>query len=172
MERFENGDVVAHLGEIASAGEPCRTSADNTDFLAVLFRERDGFVFLRAVPVSDETFETTDRDRFALDAEHALAFALIFLWANAAADGWQTGVGFQALSGFGEIAFGERSNKVRNVNMHRAAFDAARLCAMQAARRFGDGRFCAVAKRDFVEIGGAHFRVLHRHVMSRFFAGH
>ena len=43
---------------------------------------------------------------------------------------------------------------------------------MQAALCFGDGRFCAVAERDFVEIGDAHFRVLHRHVMSRFFAGH
>ena len=172
VERFKHSDIVAHLCQIACAGQPRRTGADNSDLLAVLFRQHGCFVRLGAVPVGDETFETADGDRFSLDTKDALAFALVFLWADAAANGRQTGVLFQTLGRFGEIAFRQGGDEIRNIHMHRAAFHTAWFGAMQAALGLGDRRFRAVAQGHFVEIGDANLRVLYRHVVSRCFAGH
>ena len=172
MEGFENGDVIAHLSEVACAGKACRTGAYDADFLAVLFWQSSGLLFLGTVPVCNEAFETADGNGFAFDAEDAFAFALVFLWADAAADGWQAGVLFEAFGRFGKVAFCEGSDEVWNVYMDWAAFNAAWFGAVEAALGFGDGCFFAVAEGNFAEVGDADFCVLYGHVVSWCFAGH
>ena len=56
-------------------------------------------------------------------------------------------------------------DEVRNRHIHRAALDAGRILAMQAAVSFLHGDFAGVAQRDFLEIRRADVRLLLRHRM-------
>ena len=89
MQSFEDRYVIAHLGEVACACEAGRTCADDCDFLILpdhVSREL-GLDAHFLCGVSDESFETSDGNRFALDASYALSLALSLLRAYTAADG-------------------------------------------------------------------------------------
>ena len=93
VECLKNGNVVAHLAQIACAGEAGRAGADDRDAVTVGFGGLDLVLdFLVHVVVGDKALETADTDALALDAANALTLALLLLRANTAADSRQ-GVG-------------------------------------------------------------------------------
>ena len=63
-------------------------------------------------PVSNETFQATDGNRFILDAADAFAFALCFLRADAARDAGQGVSRRDDVKGTAEIAFSDFGNEL------------------------------------------------------------
>ena len=122
------------------------------------------------MPIGNEAFEAADRDGFALDAAHAFAFALVFLRADASADGRQAGrLMDDPVSGF-KIAFGDLSDKIGNMDFDGTSADARVIFTAEAAFSFIDGLFGGIAESDFFEIFIAHVRCLGRHRI--FLKGH
>ena len=145
VERFENRHVVALLGQFRGAGQPGRASADHSDLLArreVRFFRHD-VVF--PCPVRDKAFQLANGDGFAFDAHDTRAFALGFLWADAAADRRQQRGFLNRLERVFKLAFADQVDKLRNVNRDRAAPDASRFFTIQAAFRFRHRFFFIVA---------------------------
>ena len=115
------------------------------------------------MPIGNKAFEATDGDGFALDAAHAFALALVFLRADAAADGRQAGrLMDDPVSGF-KIAFGDLSDKFGDMDLDGTSADTRVVFAIQAAFGFIDGLFGGIAKGDLFEVFIAHVRCLGRH---------
>ena len=166
MERFENRNLVAFFREIPRAGKAGRPRADDGNALRVCrdFRLRDRFAFFERT-VGDETLEAADADGLALLAEDAVFLALVFLRADAAADGRQRVRFLDFRDSAVIVALFDLRDEFRDVDGHGAAFAALRHFAMQAAFCLRDRRLLVVAERDLVEIVRADARVLHRHRM-------
>ena len=87
VEGLVNGDVIAHLAQIARAGEAGGAGADDGDLVAVgLGRDYLGLIGLGHMVVGNEALETADADGLALDAADALGLALLLLRTYTAAD--------------------------------------------------------------------------------------
>ena len=165
MERFVDGHVPARARQIRRTGQTSRARTDDCRFLA---RRRCCFRGHRALGhgiVRRKAFQTADADRFALDTADALAFALRFLRADAAANRREAVLQANRLVCFLELALLNMRDEVRNRHIHRAALDAGRILAMQAAVSFLHGDFAGIAQRDFLEIRRADVRLLLRHRM-------
>ena len=68
-------------------------------------------MYVVAVPVGDKALETANADGLALDAADALAFALVLLRADTAADGGQrAGLGNYVVGGL-KVALGDVFDK-------------------------------------------------------------
>ena len=126
---------------------------------------------MRIVPVGGEALQPADTDGFALDAAHALAFALAFLGAYPAAHSGQGGgLGDHLISTL-KIPCCHFLDEFGNMDAHGAARHAGMVFAVQAALGFVYGRFGGVAQGYFLEILianlrglGRHGVLLHRHV--------
>ena len=112
------------------------------------------------LPVADEALEFADGYRLGLDAQDAGALALRLLRAYAAADGGQRAVAGDDVGRTAEFAGVQRGDEVGNVDVDGAGRHAARIAAVQAARRLEHRLLGVVAVADLVEIGGPHLRVL------------
>ena len=61
VEGLENGDLIAHLGQVAGAGQAGGAGADHGDLVAVgLGLLRHGVQHVLAVPVGHEALQTAD----------------------------------------------------------------------------------------------------------------
>jgi hypothetical protein len=106
------------------------------------------FVDVLAVPVGDKALDAADRNRLALDAAHAPGFTLRLLRAHTAGQGRQSVGGIEDLVGGGEIALRDLGDEFGDADVDRAALDAHRLFAVQAALGFVDrpSRRCSPAR--------------------------
>ncbi len=90
MERLVHRHVPTSTSQIRRAGQTGRARTHDSRFFTRggSRLSRDGS--FRHGIIRSEAFQTTDGHRFALDAAHALAFALRLLWTHAATDGRET----------------------------------------------------------------------------------
>jgi hypothetical protein len=89
VERLEDRDVVAALGQLTGGGQAGRPGADDGDRLAGGRCARRGASRGAPRPVGDEALEVADGDRLALLAAQAEALALRLLRADAPGDAGQ-----------------------------------------------------------------------------------
>ena len=130
VEGFEDLDIIAHLGQIACAGQTGRTGTDYGDLFALLFCSALGLNAHLAGCISHITLQLAYGNRFALDAADALAFALGFLGTYTSADGRQSGGFADDRIGACHIAFLDFVNKAGNVDGNGAALHAAGILAV------------------------------------------
>ena len=129
-------DFAPGLGHVGRARHPGRARADDADPEAARLDVGDVGPALLDRHVADEALEAADGDRLQALADGAGAFALRFLRADAAADGGeQVGVG-DDIVGAPEILLPDLPDEAGNVDADRAAFDARRVRAEQAALGF------------------------------------
>ena len=173
MQGFVDGDLVAHLGQVAGGGQAGRPGADHRDLAAVGGRLGRRGVHMFPVPVGHEPLQPADADGFALDAPDALALALILLRADAAADGRQrAGPGDDLVGGL-KVALGHLGDKAGDVDVHRAAGTAGVVLALQAALGFLHGHLGGVAQGHLLEVLVADVGVLAGHgTLFRVHVGH
>ena len=166
MEGLEDGHVIAHLAEVARAGQARGAGADDGDLMAVLDRDGGfGLILAGHVPVGDKALETADADAFALDAADALRLALLFLGADTAADGGQRVRGGHDLVGGLKIALADLLEEARDLDGHGAAFAAGRILAVEAAGGFLFGGFGVIAEGNLVKVAGTDNGILFRHLV-------
>ena len=103
----------------------------------------------------------------SLGLEDAVAFALIFLRTDAAADSGQAVGGFDDPVGRIKVAARHFGDEVADGHFHWAAFHAERLFALQTAGGFLLGHFPGIAKGHFLEVAGAHVSGLTGHLHTR-----
>ena len=136
VEGLEHGHVATGFGHVGRAGHAGRPGTDDADLEAVRLDIGDVAPLLLDGGVADKAFEAADRHRFERLADDADAFALRFLRADAAAHRGQQIAGGDDVVGAAQILGGDRLDEFRNVDVDRAAGDAARLGAQQAALGF------------------------------------
>ena len=163
MQRLKNGNFVTHTSQIACTGQTGRACTNNGNLVTVGFRLYCllGAVFARVV--GNEALQTADGYRLALDAADTVALALALLRADTAADSGQSGGFLDLSSRLEELALGNQSDELRNLNLYRAAGHAGLVLAVQAALCFLDRHFGGVAERYLFEIFIADVRRLLRH---------
>ena len=108
------------------------------------------------VGVGHKTFQPADGHGLTLGLEHALAFTLVFLRADPAADRRQAVGAFDDAVGGVHIVLGHLVDEVADGHFHRAARDAEGLFALQATRGLLQGHFPGVAQGHFLKIAAAH----------------
>jgi len=94
---------------------------------------------------------------------------LIFLRANAAANCRKTVSFFQNLCRLDKITFGNLFDEFRDLDVHRTASNTSRFLALNAAFGFDNGCFFGIAVRNFLKVMIPFFRVLLRHLLTRYF---
>jgi hypothetical protein len=104
------------------------------------------------VEVGDESFEESDVDRSVFFVEYAVAFALSFVSADAAADRGEVGLTGDDRHGVAEVAAGEFGYPVWNFVAYRATFFARRGFAVEASLSFSDSLGERVALGIFLEL--------------------
>ena len=117
-------------------------------------------------PIGDVAFEIADADRKTFGGANAFDLALRFLRANTSGDRWERVVAQKALRGLGDFAGGEQVEKIGDVNADRAAANAARILALQAALGFEQRQLLGESEIDLTEIAGARAGILLRHFLS------
>ena len=170
VERLENGHAVAHFGQLARAGKAGGARAYNGDSLAVGRYLRYFVLFnIFAFPVGDEALEASYCDGLVLLTDYAFLLALRLLRAYAAADGGQAVVIFKRIGCRREFFLFDEFDEFGNVYADRAAGDASRLSAVEAALRLRHGFFFIVAERDLVEVlvADVGFLLAHRNFFAR-----
>ena len=173
VQGFEHVHLEAVGGADARTGQGGGTGADAGHLLALDGHGTGigaGHLLTGAggdVAVGHEAFQAADGDGLALGVEDALAFALVFLRADAAAHGGQAVGGLDDAVGGVEVAAGHFGDEVADGHFHGAALHAEGLFALQAAGGFLHGHLFGVAGGHFVEIVSAHVRGLAGHVHAR-----
>ena len=163
VEGLVDRDVAAGLGHVSSAGHTGWPRSHDANTEAVRFDVRDVDPALPDCGVTDKAFKPPDCHCFERLADGADAFALIFLWADASADGrQQAGLG-QDVVGTAQILLADLLDEARDVDADRATRDAGLVRAHQAAIGFAQGFFEVVAAGHFFKIPGPNFRVLLAH---------
>lgn len=112
VERFKDSYVKSFAGKFTGAGKTRRAGADDRGFMTILGIHTDDIGCMFSGPVSYETFQATDGNRFILDAADAFAFALCFLRADAARDAGQGVSRRDDVKGTAEIAFSDFGNEL------------------------------------------------------------
>ena len=130
MQGFVHVDLDARRGADARTGEGGRAGADAGN-LEVAARQGAGvgagnLLAGRGgdIGICHKAFKAADGHRLALGPENALALALVFLRADAAADGGQAVGAFDNAVGGVHIANRHFADKVADGHFHRAAADA------------------------------------------------
>ena len=95
---------------------------------------------LLRLPVGDEALEAADGHRIALLAEHALRSHCSSCGQTRPQTAGRALVSLTSLIAAREVALGDAADEARDVDADRAAVDAARLLAGQAARGLLDGQ--------------------------------
>ena len=136
VERFIHRDVAAGLRHVGGAGHAGGAGADDADAEAVGVDVRLLAPALGDGSVADPAFQPADRHRFQRFADGADALALVFLRADAAADrGQQVGASDHVV-GAAQVFRDELLDEAGDVDADRAAGDAGRVGAHQAAVGF------------------------------------
>ncbi len=152
VQRLKDGDLVAQLGQVSGGGQAGGACTDDRHLVAVGGRRGDGGMYVFPVPVGHEALQAADAHRLTLDAADTLALALVFLGADAAADGGQgTGSG-QYLIGSLKVALGHLCDETGDVDVHGAAGTAGMVLALEAALCLIDGHVGGVAQSNFLEV--------------------
>ncbi len=94
-----------------------------------------------------------------------MLLALIFLWADATADGRQGIRLLDRRDSAVEVALLDLADEGRDVDGDRATLAALWYLAVQAALCLGHCRLLVVAESDFLKVMGTDFRVLYRHLV-------
>ena len=157
----------AEADEVGGGGEACGPGAHDRD-LAERMLDHRRHRFRRVRVIADEALQPADADRFQLAAlvahEDALRLALRFLRADAAADRGEDARLVDRLQRAVDVAHQELADEGRDVDADRAAGDAGRLGALDAAlglaQRVGD----RIAEIDLLEVLRALVRVALRHL--------
>ena len=163
MECFENGYRIAFFCQVASTCQRRRTGTDNGNFLAVLSGFSGHFIAVCHVPVSHETFQTTDGNGFAFDGTHAFRFALTFLRTYTTADSRQSVCGSDDLISCHKVAFCYFRDEFGNAYVYGTSADTGFVFAVQTAGSFFHGHFRCVAHGYFFKVFISHIRCLFRH---------
>ena len=141
VQRLKDAHAMALLDEVAGGGEAGRAAAD--DGHAFARGRRDGGqaeLAAGALEVGDKALQVADGHGRALLAQHASAFALVLLRADAPGDGGQRVV-FAHLGRRGQkIARVDQGDDLFDLDAHRAIDHAAGLGAGDAARGLGERR--------------------------------
>ena len=163
MQRLENGNLVTHTSQIACAGQTGRACTNDGNLVTVGFRLYCLLSAVFARVVGNEALQTADGNGLALDAADTVALALALLRAYTAADSGQRGGLLDLGSRFEELALGNQSDKLRNLNLYRAAGHAGLVLAVQAALCFLDRHFSGIAERYLFKVFIADVRRLLGH---------
>ena len=164
MERLVHRDVIAHSSEVARTAQARRAGADDRDAVPVGgWRLHGGLDALVHMVVGNKTLQTADGHTLALDAAHALGFALLLLRADTAGNGGEGVGGGDDIIRRVKIALGDLGDELRDAHGDGAAGAARGLLAVEAAARLGDGRLGGIAQRDLVKVAGADNGVLLGH---------
>jgi hypothetical protein len=153
VQRLINRHIVSLAGQLACRRQTCGAGADDGDPFACRRRFRSRHLAaVRARPVRHIAFQMTDAHWLALGAAHALDLALRFLRADASRDAGQGVVAQQTLRSLGGFALHQQIKEFWNVHAHRAALDAARVLALQAAVGFQQRELLGEAEVDLRKI--------------------
>ncbi len=172
VKRFKNGHIIAHFAKVTGAGQTCGAGADHRNAVTVGFgSNRLGLVLLGHVIVCHKAFETSDADRFPLQAADALGLTLLLLGTHTAADRRQrVGAGDDVI-GRVKIAVTDFLKKTGNLHADRTAGAAGAVLAVQAAGGLFHRGLRVISKSNFIEIPGAdngvllgHFVLCHAHI--------
>ena len=168
MEGLEDGHVIAHLAEVARAGQTGGAGADDGDTVAVGHGDGHlGLILAGHVPVGDKTLKPSDADALALQAADTFGLALLFLRADAAADGGQRVGGGDDLVGGLKVALADLFEEAGDLDGHGAALAAGRVLAVEAAGGLLHGGVSVIAEGNLVKVAGADNGVLFRHGVLR-----
>ena len=163
VERFKHGDLIALLGKVAGAGQSAGTGADDGDLVSVGSGLGRRFADVGIVPVGDKALKAADADRLALDGADALALALRLLRADTTADGGKRGGLVDDLIRALVILFGDLLNEFGDLDLNRAAGNALRILAVQAAGSLVKRLLLGIAEGDLEEVLIADIGVLRGH---------
>ena len=164
VECLKNGNVVAHLAQIACAGEAGRAGADDRDAVTVGFRSLDLVLdFLVHVVVGDKALEAADADALALNAANALTLALFLLRTNTAADSRQGVGGGDDLISCVKVALCDLGDELGDAYRNGAAGAAGHVVAVEAALCLVHCHLGSVAESDLVKVAGADYGILLGH---------
>ncbi len=172
VQRLEDLHLVAHLRQVARAGQAARAAAHDGDLAAVARRNGSRGTAVLQLPVAHEALQLADGHRLALDAQHARTFALALLGTYAAADARQRAVLGDDRGRTGHVAGHHLLDEVGNADVHRTGRGAAGIFAMQAARRLKLRLLKIVAVAHLLEVGRTDRGVLFAHGYARYFVCH
>ena len=160
MQCLKYGHIIAQLGQIAGAGQSCRTGADYRYFLALFLCRSLGLYAIGTGPVSHKAFQLADGYRLAFDTADAFALTLALLRTHTAADCRQgAGLGDNLISPCKILLF-HLMDKSRDIDGYRASLDAHCIFTIQASARLCYCLFFIISQADFFKIGRPHLCVL------------
>ena len=160
VQSLEDGHVIAQLRQIAGTGQTCGAGTDDGYLLAVLLRGSRRLDALLSRPVGHETLQLSDGNRLALDAADAASLALALLGTYTSADSRKGGGLADDTISLREIAFLYRLDKIRNMDLHRAAFHTFCLLTVQAASGLFHRLVFIISQADLVKVRRADLRIL------------
>ena len=165
VEQLVNGDVVAHAGQVARAGQTGGAGAHHRHPVTVAhgLLWLGGLIGVGGVPVGHEPLQAADAHALALLAPDALALALVLLGADPAAHGGQGVGGGDDLVCLFKFAGGDPVDELGDPDVHRAALHAQRLLALEAASGLVHGHLLGVAQGHLFKVLVAYQRLLLRH---------
>ena len=163
MQCLENGNLITHTSQIACAGQTGRACTNDGNLVTVGLRLYCLFSAVFARIVGYKALQTADCYSLALDAADTVALALALLRADTTADSGQCGGLLDLGSRLEELALGNQSDELRNLNLYRAAGHAGLVLAVQAALCFLDRHFSGVAERYLFKVLIADVRCLLGH---------
>ena len=153
VQPLKHGDLDAETGQITGTGD--RGGAGTYAGHATTGLPDFGSLFGGGV-VGHEALEAADGHRLTLFAENALALALLFLRAHAAAHAAR----------LVDVALHHFGNEVGNGDVHGTAGATHGLFALKAAGGFLMGHFSRIPEGDFLEIPDAFLGSLAGHIMT------
>ena len=116
--------------------------------------------------VGNKALQTADCYRLALDTKHAFALALVFLRADTAADSRQGTLLLENFISLDKVFLRNLMDKLRNININRAAAYTTRFGAVQATLGLVYRHFLSVAKCYLLKVFVTHISRLLRHSIS------
>ena len=168
MQRFVHGYIIAHFSQIAGTGQTAGAAAYYGNLLALAFC-RSFHIVIQAVLtriVGNKALQATDCYRLALNAKHAFTLALVFLRADTSADSGQGALLLENFISLGKVFLCHLMDKLRNININRAAAYTTRFGAVQATLCLVYRHFLSVAKCYLLKVFVTHISRLFRHSIS------
>ena len=151
VQCFIDRHVVPAAGKLAGRRQSAGAGANDRYPLSGSFDSDRLLVHMTAGPIGNEPFEVADRHRRALAAAHALRLALVLLRTYPARHRRQRVVAEECFRRAGKVAVFDLADKGGDIDCHRAALDARRAFAGQAALRFEEREVFGEAQIDLVE---------------------
>ena len=168
MQCFVHGYIIAHFGQITCTGQAAGATAHNSNLFALAFCRSFYFVVQAIFTsiISYKAFQTTNCHRLALNAQNALALALILLGTYATANSGQSAFALQNLVSLSKILLSNLMDEFGNFNINRAATHATRLGTVQATLCLIHCHFFSIAQSYLFKVFIANIGRLFRHRVS------